>query len=172
MASRTVRIVRRFPCARPLVWRALTDSELLGRWFMPNDFAPRVGQPFTFRMKPQRGWDGITWCEVLELEPARRLAYSYRGQATGDKALACAGIRSETAAKAARGIFTELDTVLRFVLDDDGAGGTRLVLEHAGFAGLKLMLVSLIMEAGYRRRVLPRLEALLSGLAAEASAGS
>ena len=25
------------------VWHALTDSDLLARWLMPNDFAPTVG---------------------------------------------------------------------------------------------------------------------------------
>jgi uncharacterized protein YndB with AHSA1/START domain len=160
--ARTVRIVRRYAQPRAQVWRALTDAEQLGRWFMPNDFQPELERDFTFRMKPQRGWDGVTWCRVLELEPERRLAYSYRGQATGEKTLACAGVRSETAKQAARGIFTELDTVLRFTLDDEPGGGTRLTLEHAGFAGLKLVLVSLVMGMGYRRSVLPRLARLLA----------
>jgi uncharacterized protein YndB with AHSA1/START domain len=170
MPTRTVRITRRLPHPRERVWRALTDATVLGRWFMENDFQPRLHQPFTFRMKPQRGWDGITWCEVIELEPLRRVAYTYRGQATGDKTLACAGIRSEMAGKAVRGIFTELDTVLRFTLEDDdsgdgGGGRTRLVVEHAGFAGLKLVLVSFVMEMGYRRSVLPRLTRVLDGMA-------
>jgi uncharacterized protein YndB with AHSA1/START domain len=168
MVSRTVRLTRRYPHPRARVWRALTDADILGRWFMPNDFAPELGRSFTFRMKPQRGWDGVTWCQVTELEPERRLAYSYRGQATGDKTLACAGIRSEAAGKVARGIFTELDTVLRFTLADEPGGGTRLELEHSGFAGLKLVLVSFVMGMGYARSVLPRLTRVLDELAAAA----
>ena len=53
------------------VWQALTDSALLARWLMPNDFRPAVGHQFTFRTEPvpQHGFDGIVQCEVLALEP-------------------------------------------------------------------------------------------------------
>jgi uncharacterized protein YndB with AHSA1/START domain len=34
------------------VWQALTDSALLARWLMPNDFKPVVGHVFTFRTEP------------------------------------------------------------------------------------------------------------------------
>src|SRR6266542_1268507 len=166
MLQRTVRLVRRYPQhPRERVWRALTDANVLGRWFMPNDFQPQLHRAFTFRMKPQRGWDGVTWCEVIELEPPARLAYRYRGQASGEKVMACAGVRSEKAGQAVKGMFAELDTVLRVRLSDEGRG-TRLELEHGGFAGWKLVLVSFIMGMGYRRSVLPRLATELDRLAA------
>ena len=41
------------PIAR--VWRALTESEALGSWLMPNDFQPRLSQRFTFCTAPQPG---------------------------------------------------------------------------------------------------------------------
>lgn len=56
------------------VWRALTDPELLGRWLMPNTFAPVVGHRFTM---DTRGW-GTTQCEVLALEVERLLVYSWQ----------------------------------------------------------------------------------------------
>jgi uncharacterized protein YndB with AHSA1/START domain len=31
------------PHAPEVVWAALTTAELIGRWLMPNDFAPEVG---------------------------------------------------------------------------------------------------------------------------------
>ena len=54
-----------------VVWRAITDPVLLGRWLMENDFEPRVGHlgcELTFRHlglssklecfeKCERGWD-------------------------------------------------------------------------------------------------------------------
>src|ERR1043166_665732 len=49
------------------VWRALTTSEALAQWLMPNDFAPQVGHHFTFQTEPQGGWSGIVHCQVVEL---------------------------------------------------------------------------------------------------------
>ncbi len=50
------------------VWRALTDSAALARWLMPNDFAPRVGHRFSFRVEPRYGRSGVVACEVVELD--------------------------------------------------------------------------------------------------------
>jgi uncharacterized protein YndB with AHSA1/START domain len=131
---------------------------------MSNDLAPEIGHAFTFQMKPQRGWDGITHCEVIELEPMRRLAMTYRGKASGEKTLACAGIHSNQADAAAKGIFTELDTVLRFSLAPeyacDGSEQTRFVLEHTGFTGLQQVAVSFVMGWGWQKLV-RRLTAVL-----------
>jgi uncharacterized protein YndB with AHSA1/START domain len=153
------------------VWRALTDSTELGQWLMPNDFAPVLGHAFTFRMKPQRGWDGATHCQVTELEPLRRLAYSYRGEATGEKPLACAGVRADEVKSVGRGMFFELDTVLAFTLTAV-AGGTRLRVEHSGFRGFKLVLASFIMGYGWKKSVLPRLQAVLDGQTLNANSGA
>lgn len=38
-----------------LLWRAITDSDLLGKWFMENDFARQVGRKFTFHN--DRAWN-------------------------------------------------------------------------------------------------------------------
>jgi uncharacterized protein YndB with AHSA1/START domain len=164
--KRDIRIQRVFPHPIQQVWRALTDARILGSWFMENDFAPTMHHQFTFRKPPQRGWDGITHCEVLELEPQIRVAYSYRGRATGEKTLSCAGIESERVQAAAKGIFTELDTVLRFTLTpvrgSDGTESTRLLLEHTGFSGLKLVLVSFVMGAGWKKILSQRLSAALA----------
>jgi uncharacterized protein YndB with AHSA1/START domain len=163
--KRDVRVHRLLAHPAERVWSALTDPSILGAWLMPNDLEPRLGHHFTFRMKPQRGWDGVTHCEVIELEPLRRITFSYRGRATGEKALSCAGVTSSEALGAGKGIFAELDTVLRFAIESepacDGAERTRLVLEHKGFSGLKLVVVSLVIGHGWKTRVLPRLEALL-----------
>ncbi len=75
-----------------------------------------------------------------------------RGEATGEKALACAGIHSDTAGKVTKGIFAQLDTVLSFSLEPT-CGGTILYLEHSGYKGLKLVIVSLIMGMGQGGRM-------------------
>src|SRR5690348_10252775 len=91
-----IRIERHLPYPLATVWEAISDAPTLGRWFMPNDFAPKMEHEFTFHMKPQRGWDGITHCQVIALEPMHHYTVSYRGQASGEKTLACAGIDSRT----------------------------------------------------------------------------
>ena len=175
--KRTIVIEKLLPHPRELVWRALTDSRLLGNWLMENDFEPKLHHAFTFQMKPQRGWDGLTHCEVIELEPPRRIAYTYRGEATGEKPLACASAvgllpkKIEGRARGAgKGIFAKLDTVLRITLTPDGGLGleerTRLRLEHEGFEGAKLVAVSFVMGLGWKHRVLPRLETVLGRIRA------
>lgn len=166
--KRSIRIERTLPHPVGTVWRALTEAPLLGKWLMENDFEPKLGHRFNFRMKPQRGWDGLTHCEVIALEPKRRVAYTYRGQATGEKPLGCAGVDSTQADRAVKGFFFDLDTVLSFSIApgsrSDGNETTVLTVEHSGFKGFKMVLVSLIMESGWRRRVLRRLKTVLAEL--------
>jgi uncharacterized protein YndB with AHSA1/START domain len=168
--KRNVKIEQILPHAPERVWHALTDQRTLAAWFMENDFVPELHREFTFRMKPQRGWDGLTHCEVIALDPPHHIAYTYRGEASGEKPLACAGINSRYADEAAKGIFAKLDTVLSFTLvserSSDGIEQTRLVLNHTGFKGLKLIVVSFIMGMGWHKQ-LRRLSAVLDGMAQE-----
>jgi uncharacterized protein YndB with AHSA1/START domain len=98
------------------VWRAITDSATLAEWMFPNDFEPRVGHRFTFRVpgNPKANFDGLTVrCEVLECNPPRGndaglLAFSWS-----------AGGAVE-------------NTRVTFRLESDG-DGTRLFFEHSGF---------------------------------------
>ncbi|HLZ87386.1 MAG TPA: SRPBCC domain-containing protein [Puia sp.] len=158
--ERTIRVRSHLPYKPELVWLALTDAGVLGKWFMDNDIKPELNHAFTFRMAPQKGWDGITHCRILEVEYLRRLAYSYQGEAGGEKALACAGIHSETADKAVKGIFARLDTVLSFTLTPIG-GGTTLTMEHSGYKGFKLVVVSLIMGMGWKKQLRKKLPGVL-----------
>lgn len=155
-----IRLERVFSHSPEQVWAALTESETLAAWLMRNDFAPAVGHAFTFRKDPQPGWDGLIHCEVIELEPLKRLAYTWRGQASGTKTLVCAGVESEAAGKAVSGIMTSLDTVVRFTLRPE-AGGTRLAFEHTGFTGIKGFIVSRVMGMGWRK-LLGKLDAALA----------
>ena len=75
----------------------------------PNDFAPRVGHRFTFRVPPNpRLADGIiVHCEVIECEPPSRLVFSWSAASI-------------------------VDTRVSFRLEPEG-DGTRLFFEHTGF---------------------------------------
>lgn len=92
------------------VWVALTQREALAAWLMPNDFRPRLGHRFTLTVLPGHGWSGTIACEVIALEPPHRLADTWEGS-------------HPDAPK----------TVVTFTLATV-PGGTRLYLEHAGFA--------------------------------------
>jgi len=92
------------------VWRALADSATLAEWMFPNDFEPRLGHRFTFRVppNPKVGFDGIiVHCEVLECEPPVSLTFSW----------------------SAGGL---VDTRVSFRLEPEG-DGTRVFFEHSGF---------------------------------------
>lgn len=68
------------------VWEYLTRPELIEQWLMKSDFQPIVGHKFRFTFTPKPGspYAGIVDCEVLEVKPFTRLAYSWNGT-TQDK---------------------------------------------------------------------------------------
>lgn len=130
--KRDVILERIYPYPIERVWRALTDPQALGDWLMKcPDFVPEVGHKFRFTAKPQPGWRGWVDCEVLAVEPPRRLSYSWDGSA-------------------------ELKpTTVTWTLAPV-AGGTRLRLEHTGFEGVRAVLVSFILGAGWKKMLRTR----------------
>ncbi|HQY88715.1 MAG TPA: SRPBCC domain-containing protein [Tepidisphaeraceae bacterium] len=109
--TNTIRKEMLFPQPREEVWQAITDSATLAEWMFPNDFQPRVGHHFTFRVppNPKMNFDGLTVrCEVLECIQPSRLVFSWS-----------AGGPVE-------------DTRVSFRLEPAGEG-TRLFFEHSGF---------------------------------------
>ena len=90
------------------VWRALTDPDLLAEWLLPvAGLTLEPAAAFTFKTQPYPGWDGTVQCRFLEIEPRRKLNYSW---VVGDM----------------------LDTVVTFTLTPT-ASGTRLSLVQSGF---------------------------------------
>lgn len=61
------------------VWKAISTSDGLAAWFMPNNFQPIIDYEFTFKSQPQRGWDGIVHCKVKELQPPNKLGFTWSG---------------------------------------------------------------------------------------------
>ena len=60
------------------VWRALTEPELLAEWLLPTiGFRLEPGADFTFKTQPYPGWDGTVDCQFLEIEPERKLRYTW-----------------------------------------------------------------------------------------------
>jgi uncharacterized protein YndB with AHSA1/START domain len=91
------------------VWHALTDSAALASWLMPNNFEPCLGHKFRFQSKPMPGWRGFVECEVLEIDPPKRLVYSWLGDRDW-----------------------QAPTLVSWTLKPID-GGTMLRLEHTGF---------------------------------------
>ncbi len=129
-----------YPHPPERVWRALTDPQELALWLMPNDFVPKLGHKFQFRTTPRGTWRGIVDCEILELDPPRRLSYSWLGD---PKATA-----------------TRVTWTLTPV-----EGGTRLVLEHRGFRGFGGLLLRWILGRGWKRMLRQKLRDVLAGVA-------
>ncbi len=118
-----------YPHPPDRVWRALTTREAIAQWLMENDFEPKTGHKFQFHTKPGPGFSGLVDCQVLEIDPPRRLSYSWKGSG--------------------------LDTVVTFTLEP-AAEGTRLRLDHTGFRGVKGWILRRLLGSGWKSNVLGR----------------
>jgi uncharacterized protein YndB with AHSA1/START domain len=109
---RTIRLDQFLPHPPERVWRALTDPELLARWFMPVDFKLEVGHRFSFHTDPRPNvkWRGTCHCQVLAFETGKMLRYSWADPEQDNG----------------------LDSTVTWWLEAEGTG-TRLFLEHDGF---------------------------------------
>lgn len=101
MKTDVITLERDFPHPADRVWRALTQPDLLAKWLMQTDFAAEEGRAFRFTAD----WGQVD-CTVREIEPGRKLSYTWGSGA--------------------------LDTVVTWTLTPT-SGGTRLTLEQSGF---------------------------------------
>lgn len=62
-----------------VVWEALTDPRAIRQWWVDTDFRPEPGATFFFQDTPQGSWDGRVEGRVLEVEPGRRVRFSWSG---------------------------------------------------------------------------------------------
>lgn len=114
--TRDIDIDEVFPHAPETIWKALTTGALMARWVMePHGFEAVVGNRFTYQTTPAGEWDGTIHCEVLEVVPNRRFAYSWKGGHPGNT-----------------GYGAPLETIVTFTLEPV-AEGTRLHMVHSGF---------------------------------------
>ncbi|MBF9033585.1 polyketide cyclase [Rhodobacterales bacterium HKCCE2091] len=101
-AARSVVIDREYPHAPDRIWRALTMPHLVAEWLMAGNVAATPGHRFAFTAD----WGRVD-CEVREVEPGRRLVWSWDAGA--------------------------LRSTVTWTLEPT-ATGTRLRLEQTGFA--------------------------------------
>lgn len=127
-----IRLQRVYPHSIERVWTALATADGIAAWLMPNDFEPRLGHRFRLRWKKQPGWRGYVDCEVVELTPPTRLAYTWQGS---DR---------------------QRPSTVRWTLEPV-ADGTRLLLEHDGFHGFGGLFMRLMLQSGWNGRLLGRL---------------
>jgi len=68
------------------VWEYLTKPDLIEQWLMKSDFQPVAGHKFRFTFEPKENsrYEGIVYCEVLEVIPFTKLSYSWNGS-TNDR---------------------------------------------------------------------------------------
>jgi uncharacterized protein YndB with AHSA1/START domain len=89
------------------VWRALTEPALLEEWLLPAiGLKLETGADFTLKTQAYPGWDGTVNCRFIEIEPERKLSYTWN--------------------------VPFLETVVTFTLTPT-ASGTRLSLVQSGF---------------------------------------
>jgi len=107
-AAETLSVVveRELAHAPEKIWRALTQPHLIEEWLMKSDFKPSVGHRFNLR----GDWGGVLDCEVLVVEPNKKLSYTWNFD------------------DAANG----LKSVVTWTLTPTG-NGTHLRMEQAGF---------------------------------------
>ena len=112
------------------VWEYLTNPDLMELWLMKNNFQLAVGHDFQFfaRPIPQMEFDGNIYCRVLEIDPQKKLVYSWKG-GPGD------------------GVMT-LDSVVTWTLSATEKG-TELHLEHTGFTEKTNVMMITAMDAGW-----------------------
>ena len=138
--KRSVHISRSYPYPPEVIWEALSDPTILARWFLANEFEPRVGHRFQFQDTPKPGFDGVIESEVTVVERPHRLAYTFTSSL--------------------------LDTVVTFILKEQGEG-TLLELDHRGFQGLKAVGLSFLLGSGWKSLLSKRLAAVLQNTDAE-----
>jgi len=119
-----------FPHPPESVWEYLTNAELMELWLMKNDFQPIVGHEFQFRVNPvpSLDFDGIVYCEVLEIVPFKKLSYTWK-LGPGDGSI-------------------NVDSVVRWELKPTDKG-TELLLDHGGFAILENAGIFNAMDKGW-----------------------
>ena len=95
-----------YPHPPARVWKALTEAPALSRWLMPSNFEPALGATFRFEEAGRHGVRSIR-CEIVDLEPERKLSYTWADEGED-----------------------EPPSVVAWTLQPTDDGGTRVRLQH------------------------------------------
>lgn len=131
---KTLRKQRFYPHPVDAVWAALTTPEALAQWLMPNNFVPRAGAEFQFRVDPMGPIGGTVDCRVVEFEPPQpdsagapgpaRMTWTWRQQGPGRIA--------------------DGEMRIQWVLEPH-EGGTRLTFVQTGLEALPLIFRTMMV---------------------------
>ncbi len=78
MESKALIIEQEFNAPLELVWRAITEKELMEKWyFVVSDFKPEVGHKFQFE-GGEKDKRYMHLCEVVEVIPLKKLKYTWQ----------------------------------------------------------------------------------------------
>lgn len=124
--TETIHVDQFLPHPPAKVWRALTDPELLARWWAAGDIEATVGHRFLVDMV---GWGQVP-CEVLEVEPEQRLVFTFTEDWTLTRRLVPEG--TGTRLFLDHGGFDLDDPQHRFAFDAMGPGWRDEVLPGLG----------------------------------------
>jgi uncharacterized protein YndB with AHSA1/START domain len=132
--NKTIKHSFHFQHSPEIVWDYLTKPELLEQWLMKNDIKPIVGHKFQFVSNPAPAiqFDGMAYCEIVEIQPFVRLSYTWESGPGNGKII--------------------LDSIVVWTLTPKD-GGTELLLEHSGFKGGEDDLYFTAMHSGWEKRV-------------------
>jgi uncharacterized protein YndB with AHSA1/START domain len=80
----TLRLARRLPASRSVVWKTLTDAEVLAGWWGPKgftvprvEFEPHVGEHYRITMQPPEGDPFHLYGEFRAVDPPSVLTYTF-----------------------------------------------------------------------------------------------
>jgi uncharacterized protein YndB with AHSA1/START domain len=138
-------VVREYPRPLPIVWKALTDRELVPLWTStgqggrPQGFSPEVGTKFRYVGRPFPGWDGIVRCKVLAVDAPRLLRYDWRNKEGDDPTI----------------VTNRLEEI---------PGGTRLTWDHTSFRGIEGVFMARLLGRVRRKMLSEGLPAVLLDL--------
>lgn len=124
--AKEIKIERFYPYSIDKVWKAISTSEALTEWLMPNDFKLEKNYEFTFQTKPQPGFDGIVKCKVIDFETPSKLQFTWQGGPL------------------------KKPTLITFELQATNEG-TNLYFSHSGFEGfINQYIVRFILGSGWK----------------------
>lgn len=73
MTLQTVTVDQPIAASVERIWASISTPEGIARWWRPGNIAPVLGHEFTMQM----GKWGDVPCRVIEVEPLKRLAYTF-----------------------------------------------------------------------------------------------
>lgn len=135
--AKEIKIERFYPNSIDEVWNAIATSEALSEWLMPTDFKLEKEYEFTFKTKPQPGFDGIVKCKIIDFEIPTKLTYTWQGGPL------------------------KKPTIINFELQSTQEG-TMLYFTHSGFEGfINQYIVRFILGKGWQDLLFKKIKTFL-----------